>query len=373
MAEVYRDIFVEGYAMAYTSTDFLRLLGYEAKAVVSRSLEGFFPRERSVYVDPQRCVDDAARIAKDFDFVALIAPPKQLVEIAKALDTPLLQPEGSLLETLSNKYRACEVLRECGISTPKTVVVDGKSVEKVSKVFGNRRVVVKPPMSTGSECVFIGVGSDADKAVLKALSCSHEDSVVVQEYVGGVHGSITAFYGYEEPLLYSVNLQLIELFGDSIRFVGGLTPIRLETLVSKAYEVVHRLGECLRRVKGFVGLDFVWNGRDIVVVEINPRITTSIVAINTLLKRALGETQHGVLSDKPVYVGSIAKGYSYYVKTSPSIYPLADEHIFKAPFADSALVVGYSDNISMAIERVLEFSKNLIYDLRRFMEIGDTL
>jgi predicted ATP-grasp superfamily ATP-dependent carboligase len=316
-------------------------------------------------VDPQNCIDNLERLSKDFDYAVVVAPPKELVEITRTLHAELLQPSPHLIEVLSNKYTAIQVLRECGISTPDT-----RLVNVYSDVVGEEMslpVVVKPTLLTGAACVeVVRSPSELNRVVQGVAECSSEHEVVVQRLVEGVHGSVLAFYGSDESLLYSANLQLISSMDGKLRFFGGLTPLRSNVFRDSGRAIISKLKMCIPGLRGFVGVDVVWSGGEPFVVEVNPRPTTAIVSLAKLFQKlSQGIVENALLSDAVTYAGDVVTGYSYYVKAERGFTPFAElgEDIIVFPYSEKVIVVGEVKNPLQALDRVKSFVKNLVYDL----------
>lgn len=98
-----------------------------------------------------------------------------------------------------------------------------------------------------------------------------------------------------EPLILALNRQIIGMDGDgTLRYEGGETPYhhpREEEIIDAARRAVTLLG-----VQGYAGIDLVVGDR-ITVVDVNPRITTSLVGIAACMEeeiaRLLVDLSHG--------------------------------------------------------------------------------
>jgi len=153
-----------------------------------------------------------------------------------------------------------------------------------------------------------GSGSNATQVVKPVLGCGSVGVCLTkeppgkgeyaQDYIEGEHLSVSlvgsrvvgdacSFYTGKPPLLLAVNRQLIA-FGDDgcIRYLGGETPVahpRHEELVNTATRAVQILG-----CQGYVGVDIVLADHPY-VVDVNPRITTSIVGIAACMQEEIAE------------------------------------------------------------------------------------
>ena len=316
-------------------------------------------------MSPEKCISSLEQLSKNFDYAVVVAPPKELIEITKALHAQLLQPSPQLTEMLSNKYKAIQSLRGCGVMVPDTRLANVYSGVALREAM--LPVVVKPTLLTGAACVEVAKDSSELNAALQSVAkCSLESDVVVQEFVEGVHGSILAFYSADKPLFYSANLQFIGSAGRELKFFGGLAPLRSKVFKDSAEAVVTKVKKCFPRLYGFVGMDIVWSSGKPFVVEVNPRPTTSIVPLAKLLQKLPQGTLKGMLfGDSALYAGDAVMQYSYYVKSKRgSLAPLnMCEEVLSFPQSEQVIVVGEVENPLPALDRVKSLVGNLVYDL----------
>ena len=153
-----------------------------------------------------------------------------------------------------------------------------------------------------------GSGSTKTRVVKPALGCGSVGvrltteppgkGEYAQDYIDGEHLSVSlvgsrvvgdacSFYTGKPPLLLAVNRQEIAVGDDGgIRYLGGETPVthpRHEELVKTATRAVQVLG-----CQGYVGVDIVLADLPY-VVDVNPRITTSIVGIAACMQEEIAE------------------------------------------------------------------------------------
>jgi len=304
----------EAYSMILALKGVLQKAGARTVVTVSRYLTDIVRFSEAVQTDEESYIDSLERLSKSFDLVIAIAPPLQLVQIADAIhEDKLLGPPRSIMRLLSSKHLYARVLGECGISVPQTISCAGRSRCDLSELDGP--YVVKPSMLAGGEHVYIAYSrDDVEKLVDVVAMRDPRGYAVVQRYVEGVHGSISIVFVRGKPSLFSVNLQLVSVEDNRIVYHGNVLPLRSEPIVSQAKNVVNKLSKCLGGLSGYIGMDFVWNG-EMVVVEVNPRFTTSGIGIAKLYPK-LGEMMLGLADDYgSVYLGYAVSGYAYIVKT----------------------------------------------------------
>ncbi len=120
-----------------------------------------------------------------------------------------------------------------------------------------------------------------------------------QEYIDGEHLSVSLigsrvvgesclYYSGEKALLLAINRQEISFEQDgTIRYGGGETPVnhpRQQEIIATARKALEVLG-----CQGYIGIDLVVSPDRIVIVDVNPRPTTSIIGIAACMDEEIGE------------------------------------------------------------------------------------
>jgi len=310
-SSLYEDLLPEGASMALTALRVLKPY-CDARLAASRVL-----RLRDVDVVSVDCSDPEASIrelASLYDYVVLVAPPRELVELSNALSSKVPVPAG-VVAALSDKYSAYEAAKRCGIETPKTFLASGAAEAKNLLKVGELElpIVVKPAMLAGSECVYVVSDRDAlEETVEAAHKCDPLGRAVIQEYVEGIHGSISAVVGGGEVYFYSFNLQLVDLEdvggAKAVHYLGNVTPVRDPRLSEEALRLVSRFSSCFPEYRGYVGFDVVASSGSLKVVEVNPRLATSFIAIAELYPEIGGLIIESLSGSEPK--GAVHLGYS---------------------------------------------------------------
>jgi predicted ATP-grasp superfamily ATP-dependent carboligase len=171
----------------------------------------------------------------------------------------------------ANKVRTEKILRSHGIPVPA-------EADKGKKV-------IKPVRGCGAQGVRI---SDA-------LPGRDEFS---QQYIEGEHFSVSIvanrvigdaclYFSGKPPLVLAVNRQFIETGCDgALHYRGGETPVH-PSQEQKIIEVAIKTAEVLG-CQGYCGIDVV-AGDDVYVVDVNPRITTSLVGIAACMTEEIAD------------------------------------------------------------------------------------
>ncbi len=249
-------------------------LAHEGRAMLT-VLRGSFERCGYEVVLPAES-DFAAeieRLAPACDMGLVIAPDNLLSKFTMVLEqhTHNLGCGFMTVALCANKVQTQKVLAKNGVCVPGNAVT-GKRVIKPVKGCGAQGV----RLSDGEP----GAGEFAEK------------------YIDGVHLSVSIvanriigdacqYFTGNPPAVLAVNRQRIRIDPDgSFHYLGGETPVhpaREPEIIATAKKVVEVLG-----CQGYCGVDLVV-ADNIYVIEVNPRITTSLVGIAACMKEEIAE------------------------------------------------------------------------------------
>ena len=257
-------ILLAEYASHHAETD--PSLALEGGAMLSTLRESFERGGHTVH-SPIPGVDfesEIRRIGPECDNGLVIAPDDMLVSYTKTLEKVCrnIGCDPISVSLCANKQKTEEILADQGIDVP-CEVMHGKRVIKDIAGAGalNMKYADEEPLNTQFG----------------------------QEYISGEHlsvsliasriiGEVCLYYTGEGPLLLAVNRQDIRILDDgSFVYCGGETPInhpRHDEIVSVAKKTVLTLG-----CQGYIGVDLIVSSDRIVVVDVNPRPTGSIIGI----------------------------------------------------------------------------------------------
>jgi hypothetical protein len=222
------------------------------------------------------CNDFAAeieRLAPACDMGLVIAPDHVLARYTQILEqhTHNLGCGFMTVALCANKVQTGKILRSHGIPVPAEVSA------------GER--VIKPVKGCGA----MGVRISKSPA---------GDGEFSQEYIDGEHFSVSlvasrvigdacAFFTGKPPIVLAVNRQHIGRAEDgAITYLGGETPVhpaREAEIIEIAKKAIIVLG-----CQGYCGVDVVV-ADNVYVVDVNPRITTSLVGIAACMKEEIAE------------------------------------------------------------------------------------
>jgi predicted ATP-grasp superfamily ATP-dependent carboligase len=240
------------------------------------------------------------RLATQSDFTLLIAPEingrlSQLTTRAEQLGAHLLSPSSGFVRLASDKFATVNRLNAAGVRVPATVRCR-TAFDLVEIPAGP--LVRKPIDGAGSWQVSI-----TDPVELASWLDDRRD-VLVQEFCHGRPASVAALCGAGQPVLLPPCWQLVEppLFA----YRGGQV-IRQRECIDRAHCLARRALELLPPARGYVGIDMVLgesdDGSSDVVIEVNPRLTTSYVGIRQLAVTNLGHAMWQLATGHSADVG----------------------------------------------------------------------
>jgi len=219
------------------------------------------------------------------DAVLPIAPEtdgilERLCREARLAGCLLLNSDEHTVALAASKQRTLQVLGQCGIS----VVESHRATELPTQI--HRAMVVKPDMGVGCQDIHLVVGDTALREFVAEQP--DPDSWLVQPYVEGTAASLSLIVGDDCVCLLGANLQRVVQVDDCFVLMGCVVngvQERREPLLTLA----QKIREAMPGLFGYVGVDLVLTGDGPVVLEVNPRLTTSYVGLSRSTGRNIAE------------------------------------------------------------------------------------
>ena len=194
------------------------------------------------------------------DFFLLIAPESdgelcRLTADAENYGCQNIGPDSRAVEVAGDKLATYEALR--GLTMPGTEVFNGSMPTAL-----DFPLIAKPRDGVSCDGVFLVRNEEELKNV--------PHGYLLQEYVEGQPASASLLVGDDVQIL-SLNTQEIENFAYKGARIPFVTDADCEEIIKAA--------ERIKGLFGYVGVDFILN-ENITIIEINPRPTTPIIALN---------------------------------------------------------------------------------------------
>jgi len=252
------DLAPEGRAMLKVLTDSFNRIGYQVCSPNPGSDFG----------------EEIKRLSKICGDGLVIAPDDKLAIFTKMLEdnTRNMGCNSLSIAMCANKRRTADILKAHGIDVPMEISGGTRVIKRISGSGAlNMRITDEEPSDDEFGQEFIEG---------EHLSVSLIGSRVV--------GETCLYYTGNEPLLLAVNKQNI-IFGPdgTVSYIGGETPAdhpKKDILYKIAVKALKILG-----CQGYIGVDMIVSDDRIVVVDVNPRPTTSITGIAACMKEEIGK------------------------------------------------------------------------------------
>ena len=244
-------------------------------AAMQRTLMQSFERCGYEVISPEKSdfISEIARLAPDCDIGLVIAPDHLISGFTRVLEesTHNIGCDSMSAAVCANKRRCGKILASHGIAVP------------AEKLSGRR--VIKPERGCGSQGVRLSDGPAGNGEFGQEFIEGESFSVSL---VGSrIVGESCLYYTGQPPLVLALNRQDIRIREDGqIMYLGGETPVhhpREEEMVSSAVKAIGVLG-----CQGYIGVDLVLADKPY-VVDVNPRITTSIVGIAPCIEEEIAD------------------------------------------------------------------------------------
>jgi len=232
--------------------------------------------EGDIYSCWQSCMDDA-------DAVLIIAPESEdvlfnLTLMAEQSECYLLGSSSGSVQISSSKLSTAKLLHNNNITCIETSVLEDKTVDESQNGW-----VIKPDDGVGAEdCYFCADRDEVDKLI----SSINTENFVIQEYVSGIPASLSMICYQGKARLLACNKQMFSFDPDSPTAKGKLQGLVVNGMLEK-WDLFNTVAQNIARVDtglwGYIGVDLIVTEAGAVVVEINPRLTTSYVGLRQSL------------------------------------------------------------------------------------------
>jgi len=139
--------------------------------------------------------------------------------------------------------------------------------------------VIKETYSAGSELKIVQNKNDLQLFLKNNYNSSINKNYLIQKIIEGIPGSISAVADKDRALILSINKQYINK--NDFQYHGGEInyPFNNIKLFKKLTKMIK---EIYPGLNGYFGIDFIYSQGEYYLLEINPRLTSSIIGINEL-------------------------------------------------------------------------------------------
>ncbi len=252
------------------------------------------PADRVELVTPGELISSFPAMVQESEAVLIIAPEtagilQRLTSIVEQLGVPLLGSSSAAIEIAGDKLACYRRWRQAGLPLPRTRWSRfGESLEATARDL-HSPLVVKPVDGIGGEGIFlVSHAADLPGALAGLQPLTRRDDFLVMEYVPGVHASVSLIVTRTGSRPLTLNSQHIAVTGHRFVYRGGTVPLA-HPLRQRAFTVATRAVSLIPGLRGYVGVDLVLTDREAYIMEVNPRLTTSVIALRQVIDLNLAQ------------------------------------------------------------------------------------
>lgn len=215
------------------------------------------------------------------DAALIIAPEdngilERLSRMALDRNNLLLGSSPQAVGIASDKWQTFEIVKRAGLKVPDSFLVGHAQLFEKAEKLGFP-LILKPLY--GSDCVGLSlVKRKQDLAWAFDNACLGGEKALMQRYVSGQAASVSLWVKQGKARAFSLNLQNI-CSVQGFSYQGGVANID-HPLRDEAFFLAERAVEAVPGLKGYCGVDVVLSRDGAWFMEINPRLTTSIVGLS---------------------------------------------------------------------------------------------
>jgi predicted ATP-grasp superfamily ATP-dependent carboligase len=264
------------------------------------------------------------------DAVYVIAPEsgqvlEKLVGTVEASGGTSLNCEIDAIKRVSNKMRTYDTLKQIGLKTPETVLLDiNEKTENISHLTNELGypMVFKP--LDGISCDGVSIlkdGGDLAGAVKKVALASMNKQFIAQKLISGEAASACVISTGDRALSVTLNRQFVTLASpdEQSGYYGGAVPFD-HKLEEKALKAAEKAVEAVSGLKGYVGIDMILTDKEPIIIEINPRLTVSYIGLRKAANFNPAETIISAVIRRKLPSNIQNRGYVFFAKVQvPSL------------------------------------------------------
>jgi tyramine---L-glutamate ligase len=208
------------------------------------------------------------------DAVLLIAPEtgavlESLTQLAEGLNKTVLGSKASAVKLAGDKWLTFQCLISYHISTLDTYLANDLPNRMHGAYVAKSR--------DGAGCHDMAYFDDIE--LLQAWLKGREHSHIVQPYQTGDAVSFSMLCKKGKAYLLSCNRQNIQIAGQEVSYHGGVMN-GMDEYREAFNTLAQKIAQAMPDLAGYVGVDLIVYQDECFVLEVNPRLTTSYVALH---------------------------------------------------------------------------------------------
>lgn len=292
-----RSIQLEGLGMLQAvASDFARLSDIEVEVIWDSALGPCqVDRVRAVGCTPDAFRSTAASVLGRCDAAFVIAPESNGIladhcRLVGESEARWLGCTEGTIELCADKLRLAERLEQCCVPTVPT----SEPTQPVTWP-----IVLKPRFGAGCEDTFL-IRNESE--YFESVRMHPGIEFIQQPYVGAESCSVAAILSAAGMVSLPCVWQRIEEVDRQLRYAGGcLEPTSSQCTIPDS--LVRSVLDAAGIDNGWIGIDFMLpHGREPLVVDVNPRLTTSYAAYRAATKMNLASLILGHAEDGPAWL-----------------------------------------------------------------------
>jgi len=275
----------EGLAMNQAVLADLRAWGhFRTLTTLDRRLQDWsLPADEVVTLAPGQGGAAFSALLARAEAALIIAPESEgilarLSVQVEARGLRLLGSSTAAVRIAADKWDCYHHFRQADLPTPETWRVAADAAPALAQKLG-WPLVVKPIDGVGCEGTSLVWDAATLTRALDHLRLWPE--LLLQRYVPGTHASVSLLVATGKALPLSLNGQSIHM-GLPCRYQGGVTPLE-HPQAKDALELARRAVTLIPGLKGYVGVDLVLAKQGPILIEVNPRLTTSYIGLRQVV------------------------------------------------------------------------------------------
>ncbi len=307
--------------------------GHSVATVLDSRLAALNPPLDADSIVPVSSFQEAERaiqkLSETADSAYIVAPEsnqvlQSLVAGIERSDVTSLNCRASAIRIVADKVAMLKRVKETGLSTPKTVTADAfDDVAEITQIICGSLsfpLIIKPVDGVG--CGGLSVVSNEQQvasAVTKANSESASKHFVAQELIRGTAVSVSLLVTGSKALPVSLNMQDVSLMAPEATstYNGGQVPFD-SPLKREAFATAETAVKAFQGLRGYVGVDLVLTGKEVVLVEVNPRLTVSYVGLRKVAGFNLAQLVINAALERELPESNQSMGYAVFLKVNTS-------------------------------------------------------
>ena len=336
-------ILSEGYGMLRSLISDCKAAGHNVTALLDSRLKEFNPPNEADQIVSVSSLHELSAELKELsgvaDAVYVIAPEsgqvlEKLVENTEASGGTSLNCEIDAIKRVSNKMTAYKTLERTGLKVPETVLLGihekTDNIKRLTKELGYP-LVFKP--LDGVSCDGLSLVKDEGDiagAVKKVAHESMSKQFIAQKVIRGKAASACVISTGDKAVAVTLNRQLVTLASpdEESGYYGGAVPFD-HSLEKEALSAAERAVEAVSGLKGYVGVDIILTNEGPVVLEVNPRLTTSYVGLRRVVNFNPTEAIVDAVIGRKLPKNVQSRGYSFFSKVEVPPRPQIIEETYK--------------------------------------------